>query len=318
MTNQLDSSGRLRHLITLEGLDKALLENLIDRAEGYLVPPGACPRNGSPFAGRSVANLFFEPSTRTRSSFELAAKRLGLHVLNLDVRSSSRTKGETILDTIYTLEAMACDVFVLRDSEPGLPDFIVQNVEPWVSVLNAGEADRNHPTQGLLDMLTIRRHKGDFSKLTVSIVGDILHSRVAQSAAHALKTLGVGQLRLIAPEFLMPGTADFTWAQRHTDIAAGIADADVIMTLRIQKERMNAAAIPDSQTYYQQYGLTPDRLALARPDAIVMHPGPMNRGTEIASEVADGPQSVIREQVANGVATRMAVMMTVLETLHGN
>jgi aspartate carbamoyltransferase catalytic subunit len=317
MTNQLDSSGKLQHLITLEGLDKPLLERLINRAEGYLVPPGSCPRNGSPFAGRSVANLFFEPSTRTRSSFELAAKRLGLHVLNLDVRSSSRTKGETILDTIYTLEAMACDIFVLRDSEPGLPEFIVRNVEPWVSVLNAGEADRNHPTQGLLDMLTMRRHKSDFSKLSVSIVGDILHSRVAHSAAHALETLGVGQLRLIAPESLMPAAGDYAWAERHTDIATGIADADVIMTLRIQKERMNSAAIPDSHTYYQQYGLTPERLKLARPDAIVMHPGPMNRGTEIASEVADGPQSVIREQVANGVATRMAVMMTVLETLHG-
>jgi len=318
MTMQLDSSGKLRHLISLEGLDKPLLERLIDRAEGYLTTPGDCPPNGSPFAGRSVANLFFEPSTRTRSSFELAAKRLGLHVLNLDVRTSSRTKGESILDTIYTLEAMACDIFVLRDSEPGLPNFIMQNVEPWVSVLSAGEADRNHPTQGLLDMLTMRRHKRDFSALSVSIVGDILHSRVARSAAHALRTLGVGRLRLIAPDSLMPGAGEFIGAERHANMETGIAGADVIMTLRIQKERMNSASIPDSESYFLQYGLTPERLALARPDAIVMHPGPMNRGTEIASEVADGPHSVIREQVTNGVATRMAVMMTVLETLHGN
>jgi aspartate carbamoyltransferase catalytic subunit len=317
MTMQLDSSGKLRHLITLKDLDKPMLEMLLDRADSFVAGGGALPRIGSDFAGRTVANLFFEPSTRTRSSFELAAKRLGLHVLNLDVRTSSRTKGETILDTIYTLEAMSCDIFVLRDSEPGMPGFIADNVDPWVSVLNAGEADRNHPTQGLLDVLTMRQHKKDFSQLSVSIIGDIRHSRVAHSTSHALKTLGVGQLRLIAPESLMPDADEFAGAERHTDIATGIADADVVMTLRIQKERMNAAAIPDSDSYSKQYGLNRERLALAKPDAIVMHPGPMNRGTEISSEVADGPQSVIREQVANGVATRMAVMLTVLETLHG-
>lgn len=318
MSTQLDSSGRLRHLITLEGMERSLLEFLLDRAESFVTTGGRLPPQGSDFAGRTVANLFFEASTRTRSSFELAAKRLGLHVLNLDVRNSSRTKGETILDTMYTLEAMACDLFVLRDSEPGLQEFIAGHTAPWVGVLNAGEANRNHPTQGLLDMLTIRRHKQRFEDLSVSIVGDIRHSRVARSAAHALETLGVGQLRLVAPQGLMPDDGEMSLAERHTDIERGIRDADVVMTLRIQKERMNAAAIPDEDSYFKQFGLTPDRLALARPDAIVMHPGPMNRGVEIASEVADGPHSVIREQVANGVATRMAVMLTVLETLHGN
>jgi aspartate carbamoyltransferase catalytic subunit len=318
MTSQLDSSGRLKHLLTLEGLHRSHIENLLERAEGYLVKPGALPRLGSPFAGRTAANLFFEPSTRTRASFELAAKRLGLHVLNLDVRSSSRAKGESILDTVYTLEAMHTDIFVLRDSEPGIPEFIAKNVEPWVSVLNAGEADRSHPTQGLLDTLTIRRHKKDLSKLCVSIVGDVLHSRVARSTGQALKALGVAELRLVAPEGLMPSEAELPGASRFTSLEEGIRDADVIMTLRIQKERMNAASIPDTAAYFSQFGLTSKRLALARPDAIVMHPGPMNRGTEIASDVADGPQSVIREQVANGVATRMAVMMTVLETLHGS
>ncbi len=317
MREQFDASGRLRHLISLDSFSRDRLTDLLDRASAYLRADGDMPAHESQFSGRTVANLFFEPSTRTRASFELAAKRLGLHVLNLDVRMSSRSKGESILDTVYTLEAMGTDIFVLRDSEPGVPAFIAANVEPHVSVLSAGEADVSHPTQGLLDVLTIRQHKKDFENLVVTVVGDIAHSRVARSLYEALRILGAGEIRLVAPEAFMPAEDSFAGTQRCSELEPALADADVVMALRIQRERMSQAAIPDPSEYYRQFGLTPARLALARPEAIVMHPGPMNRGVEIASEVADGPQSVIRRQVRNGVAVRMAVMTTVLETLHG-
>jgi aspartate carbamoyltransferase catalytic subunit len=262
-----------------------------------------------------VANLFFEPSTRTRVSFELAATRLGADVVNLDLHSSSRVKGETVLDTIYTLQSMLVDVFVMRDAEPGLPAYVASHVAPHVSVLNAGEAHVSHPTQGLLDTLTIRQHKGDLKSLSVAVVGDILHSRVARSTGRALLTLGVGELRLVSPASLMPEAAELEGARRFNTLAEGIRGADVVMALRIQRERMPEAASLDADTFNREWGITAENLRLARPGAIVMHPGPMNRGVEITSEVADGPQSVIRDQVRNGVAVRMAVLATIVRNV---
>jgi aspartate carbamoyltransferase catalytic subunit len=315
MQSQQDAAGGLRHLITLDGLPRDVLTSLLDRAESYRRRPGQPAYEGREMAGMTLANLFFEPSTRTRASFDLASRRLGAHVLNLDVHSSSRVKGETMLDTIYTLEAMNTDVFVIRDSEAGMPEFLIDHVAPHVSVISAGEAHMSHPTQGLLDMLTIRSHKRRFAGLKVALVGDVKHSRVARSAATALSTLGTTDVRLVAPAALLPSEDEFRGAQRFTRIEDGIAGADVVMMLRIQKERMAQAAALDDAAYFRDYGLTPARLKLASPSALVMHPGPMNRGVEIASEVADGPRSVIREQVNNGVAVRMAVLAAIATTL---
>lgn len=315
MRTQLDSAGGLRHLITLEGLARDSLTAILDRAETYRRIPGQPAYEGRELAGVTLANLFFEPSTRTRASFDLASRRLGAHVLNLEMGSSSRVKGETMLDTIYTLEAMNTDVFVIRDSEPGLPEFLIDHVAPHVSVISAGEAHLSHPTQGLLDVLTIRSHKRRFAGLKVAIVGDIKHSRVARSTATALATLGTTDVRLVGPQALLPGEDEFRGAQRFTRMEDGVAGADVVMMLRIQKERMAQAASLDDQAYFREYGLTQQRVKLASPSVLVMHPGPMNRGVEIASEVADGPRSVIREQVNNGVAVRMAVLASIAATL---
>ncbi|HEV7441395.1 MAG TPA: aspartate carbamoyltransferase catalytic subunit, partial [Steroidobacteraceae bacterium] len=240
------------------------------------------------------------------------AKRLGADVVNLEVQLSSRVKGESMLDTVYTLQSLHVDVMVIRDAEAGVPALVAGNVAPHVSVLSAGEAHVSHPTQGLLDALTVRQHKKRFEGLAIAIVGDIRHSRVARSSFHAFRTLGVADLRIVAPAVLMPEEAEFEGCSRHTSLAAGLKDVDVVMMLRIQKERMGQADLPDADRYFVQYGLTPERLSLARPDAIVMHPQPMNRGIEIASDVADGRQSVIRDQVRNGVAVRMAVLADVI------
>jgi len=315
MQSQLDSAGGLRHLTTLDGLSQDTITAILDRAERYRRLPGQPAYEGRELAGVTVANLFFEPSTRTRASFDLASRRLGAHVLNLDQEGSSRVKGETMLDTIYTLEAMNTDVFVIRDSEPGLPEFLIDHVAPHVSVISAGEAHVSHPTQGLLDALTIRTHKRRFAGLRIAIVGDIKHSRVARSTATAVATLGCTDLRLVAPGMLLPAEEEFRGAQRFTRIEDGIADADVIMMLRIQRERMVKSAALDDDAYFRDFGLDARRLRLASPSALVMHPGPMNRGVEISSEVADGPRSVIREQVNNGVAVRMAVMASIAATL---
>src|SRR6204780_340950 len=315
MRVQTDGAGGLRHLISLDGLTREALTAILDRAESYRRFPGQPAYEGRELAGVTVANLFFEPSTRTRASFDLASRRLGAHVLNMDMQSSSRAKGETMLDTIYTLEAMNTDIFVIRDNEPGIPEFLIDHVAPHVSVISAGEAHLSHPTQGLLDVLTIRTHKRRFTGLKVAIVGDIKHSRVARSAATALNTLGTTDLRLVAPEALLPEEAEFRGAQRFTRIEDGIAGADVVMMLRIQKERMAQAASLDDAAYFKDFGLTAQRLKLAAPSVLVMHPGPMNRGVEISSEVADGPRSVIREQVNNGVAVRMAVLASIATTL---
>jgi aspartate carbamoyltransferase catalytic subunit len=312
MTDQLRADGSLRHLITLEGLSRLQLEQLLERSQGMVRPLGARPAMSQLLAGSTVANLFMEPSTRTRVSFELAAKRLGAHVVNLEVQLSSRVKGESMLDTVYTLESLHVDAFVIRDAEAGVPQLVAAHVAPHVSVLSAGEAHVSHPTQGLLDALTIYQRKQRFAGLAVAIVGDIRHSRVARSAWHALHTLGVTDLRLVAPPALMPAADEFAGVTRCTDFSAGLEGADVVMMLRIQKERMGEADLPDNAGYFAAWGLTRERLKAARPDAIVMHPQPMNRGIEIAAEVADGPQSVIRDQVRNGVAVRMAVLAQAL------
>ena len=313
---QLDANGRLRHLLTLDGLDKTMLTDILDDAEGYLTEPGVLPASSQSLAGRSVANLFFEASTRTRASFDLAGKRLGADVLNLDVNTSSRKKGESILDTIYTLEAMHVDIMVVRDASAGVPAYIARHVLPHVSILNAGESDVSHPTQGLLDVLTMRQHKGAFENLVVAIVGDISHSRVAMSAAHALTTLGIGELRLISPPVLAPDQSRVPGARLLHDLAEGLADADVVMALRIQRERIgNLDGIPGIDEYFANFGISRESMKLAKPDAIVMHPGPMNRGIEIESALADGPQSVITQQVTNGVAVRMAVLDRVGKTM---
>jgi aspartate carbamoyltransferase catalytic subunit len=311
--SQYDAHGHLRHLITLDGMSSEQVRALLERAQRYLRRPGEIPAHGRSLAGITVGNIFTEPSTRTRSSFELAAKRLGADVLNLEIQLSSRVKGETVLDTIYTLQAMAVDVFVIRDAEPGVCQFVAEHVQEHVSVLSAGEAHLSHPTQGLLDALTILQYKGGFRDLVVAVVGDIKHSRVARSAYQVFTALEVGELRIVAPDALMPDEGEMPGTVRCDTLEDGIAHADVVMMLRIQKERMAQTTIPDPHEYFAKWGLTKQKLKLARPEAIVMHPGPMNRELEIASDVADGPHSVIRQQVTNGVAVRMAVLETVVE-----
>jgi aspartate carbamoyltransferase catalytic subunit len=314
---QLNADGSLRHLLTLKGLGKDILMELLDSAESFLSPEGSPPIRSNALDGRTVANLFFEPSTRTRASFDLAGKRLGADVLNLDVNTSSRKKGESILDTIYTLEAMQVDIMVVRDAGPGVPAYIARNVKDFVSVLNAGESDVSHPTQGLLDILTMRQHSNDFENMAVAIVGDIQHSRVARSAAHGLHTLGIGELRLVSPPAMAPDPDEMPFATVVNNLEDGLRDADVVMALRIQRERIgNLDGIPGIDEYFANFGISQERMKLAKPDAIVMHPGPMNRGIEIEGIVADSPQSRIARQVTNGVAIRMAVLERVMRTLN--
>ena len=306
---QFAADGSLRHLLTLKGLDRALLVDLLDDAQRFVTQPGAPVIRNRSLAGYTVANLFFEPSTRTRASFDLAGKRLGADVLNLDVNTSSRKKGESILDTIYTLQAMQVDIMVVRDASAGVPAYIARHVADHVSILNAGEADVSHPTQGLLDLLTIRQRKGRFDDLVVAIVGDIAHSRVARSAAQGLHTLGVAELRLVSPPALAPDPDEMPYASLYHDLDKGLRGADVVMALRIQRERIGGLeGIPGIDEYFANYGISAERMKLAAADAIVMHPGPMNRGIEIESSLADSPASVITRQVANGVAVRMAVL----------
>jgi len=326
MIEQRRADGSLRHLITLESLRRDEIESLLLRSQHYARSIGQRPPTGTALRGVTIANLFTEPSTRTRVSFELAGRRLGADVVNLEVQLSSRAKGETMLDTIFTLQALHFDVFVIRDAEPGVLAHVASHVAAGVSVLSAGEAHLSHPTQGLLDALTIRQHKGDIEPLCIAIVGDIRHSRVARSAYQVLRILDAREIRIVAPPALMPAPAEFPGCPRFETLETGLAGADVVMMLRIQKERFadtllpadapQADALPaDGEDYFNRYGLTPARLARARPDAIVMHPQPMNRGIEIASSIADGPQSVIRAQVSNGVAVRMAVLETVAGAL---
>lgn len=315
---QLNEKGQLRHLLSLGGLERHHLEAILDKASYYLTPIGEPPIHDNSLSGCTVVNLFFEPSTRTRASFELAAKRLDANVLSLDVNMSSRAKGESVIDTIYTLEAMQTDIFVVRDASTGVPASIARHVGPHISVLNAGESEVSHPTQGLLDLLTIQLNKGNPADLCVAIVGDIRHSRVARSAYEALQHFNVGELRIVGPESLLPDDGLFPNAVREVDLDRGVAGADVVMALRLQKERFaQMSDIPDPQEYFRRYGLTEERLANADKDVIVMHPGPMNRGVEIDTATADGPRSRIRQQVTCGTAIRMAVLSQVAEHIRG-
>jgi len=308
----LDASGELTHLLTLEGLSRQTLLEILDLAESFIAVGEREIKKVPLLRGKTVVNLFFEPSTRTRTTFEIAAKRLSADVINLAVSVSSTSKGETLLDTVRNLEAMRTDLFVVRHAESGAAHLIAQHSPPNVHIINAGDGRHAHPTQGLLDVFTIRRHKGAFENLKIALVGDILHSRVARSDIHALTTLGVKELRVIAPKTLLPTAVEKLGVIPYTDMEAGLKDVDVVMMLRIQRERMQGAHIPSEQEYFRVFGLTPDKLACAKPDAIVMHPGPMNRGLEIDSAVADGPRSVILPQVTYGIAVRMAVMAKIL------
>jgi len=308
MNLQLTEDGRLRHLLTLDGLPRAILTQILDTAESFMDVGEREVKKVPLLRGKSIFNLFFEPSTRTRTTFEIAAKRLSADVVNLNIATSSQTKGEAILDTVDNLAAMHADMFIVRHSQSGAAHFIARHVAPHISVVNAGDGRHAHPTQGLLDMFTIRRFKGEFHNLTVAIVGDVLHSRVARSQIHALTTLGVPEVRVIGPKTLLPTGVEQMGVKVFHDMQTGLAGCDVVIMLRLQSERMKGARLPSSQEYFKFFGLTQEKLALAKPDAIVMHPGPMNRGVEIASEVADGPQSVILPQVTYGIAVRMAVM----------
>ena len=309
---QLDSSGKLRHLLTTEGLPRSLLERLLDRAEPYARAAEAGVKKDPLLTGKTVVNLFFENSTRTRTTFELAAARLSADVVNLHVQASSTVKGETLLDTLKTIEAMQVDLFVIRHEASGAAHFFAEQAAPGVAILNAGDGRHAHPTQALLDAFTIRRHKQQFAGLSVAIVGDIVHSRVARSNIHALRTLGVTDLRLIGPPTLIPAGIDALGVTIEHDLMRGLEGVDVVILLRLQKERMVGAFLPSLGEFHRDYGLTAERLAKLKPDVLLMHPGPINRGVEIAGDVAYGERSVILDQVQNGVAVRMAVMAEIL------
>jgi len=311
-SNQLTENGQLRHFLTIEGLKRPLLTEIMDRAEQFSSISNRQVKKVPLLRGKTIINLFFENSTRTRSTFELAAKRLSADVMNFNISTSATSKGESLLDTLHNLEAMHTDMFVVRHDQSGAAEFIAQHVAPHVSVINAGDGCHAHPTQAMLDMFTIRRHKQDFANLRVAIIGDILHSRVARSQIQALATLGVGEIRVIGPQTLLPRESQTLGVHVYRDMASGLEDVDVVITLRLQLERMQGALLPSAREYYRCYGLTEEKLKYAKPDAIVMHPGPINRGVEIASSVADGPQSVILEQVTHGIAIRMAVMSMAL------
>lgn len=306
---QLNANGQLRHFLSLDNLPRPLLTELLDTADSFLEVGARAVKKVPLLRGKTVCNVFFENSTRTRTTFELAAKRLSADVITLNVSTSSTSKGETLFDTLRNLEAMAADMFVVRHADSGAAHFIAEHVCPQVAIINGGDGRHAHPTQGMLDMLTIRRHKGDFEKLSVAIVGDILHSRVARSNMLALRTLGCQDIRVVAPRTLLPiGLEDSYGVKTFTDMTAGLKDVDVVIMLRLQRERMQGGLLPSEGEYYKLFGLTTQRLAQAKPDAIVMHPGPINRGVEIESAVADGSQSVILNQVTYGIAVRMAVL----------
>ena len=305
---QLNKNGELHHLLSLEGLPADVLRQILDTAESFVGVTRREVKKVPLLRGKAVFNLFFEASTRTRTTFEIAAKRLSADVINLAINVSSQSKGESVLDTVANLAAMQADMFIVRHAASGAPHLIAKHVAPDIHIINAGDGRHAHPTQGLLDMYTIRHYKGDFTRLRVAIVGDILHSRVARSQIHALTTLGCPEIRVIGPKTLLPAQVDRLGVQVYPDMKSGLKDVDVVMMLRLQNERMNGALLPSAQEFYKYYGLTEDKLALARPDAIVLHPGPMNRGVEIDSSVADGKQSVILPQVTFGIAIRMAVM----------
>jgi aspartate carbamoyltransferase catalytic subunit len=311
---QLNEHGRLRHFLTIEGLSRDLLVQILDTAESFATLPGRPVKKVPLLRGRIITNLFFESSTRTRTTFELAAKLLSADIINFNINVSATSKGETLLDTLRNIEAMHSDMFVVRHSQSGAAHFIAEHAAPRVSVINAGDGRHAHPTQAMLDMFTIRKHKGDFTPLRVAIVGDVLHSRVARSQILALNTLGVSEVRVVGPRTLLPTEARTLGVHVYHDLEDGIRDVDVVIMLRLQNERMDGALLPNEHEYFHLYGLTDERLENAKPDAIVMHPGPMNRGIEMDSAVADGPRSVILQQVSYGIAVRMAVLSMAMQS----
>ena len=298
----------MRHFLKIGGLNKKTLTRILDTAESFIGVDDQAVKKVPLLRGKTIVNLFFEPSTRTLTTFELAAKRLSADVLNINVATSSTTKGESLLDTLFNLAAMNTDMFIIRHPESGAADFIAKYVAPHVSIINAGDGRHAHPTQAMLDVFTMRKHHKDFPDVNVAIVGDILHSRVARSQIEALTTLGIREVRVIAPRTLLPAHVEQLGVREFQNCNQGLRDVDIIIMLRLQKERMQGAFIPSEHEYFQLYGLTPERLALANPNAIVMHPGPINRGVEISSEVADGHQSVILQQVNYSIAVRMAIL----------
>ena len=309
---QYDKAGQLRHFLTVEGLERETLVHILDTAESFITFGEREIKKVPILRGKTVVNLFFENSTRTRTTFEIAAKRLSADVINLNPTRLSTSKGESVLDTVKTLEAMHTDLFVVRDAHSGAAFLIAQHVPAHVAVINAGDGRHAHPTQAMLDMFTIRQYKKEFNDLSVAIVGDILHSRVARSQIHALNILGVPEIRVIAPKTLLPTEVERLGVHPHSDMSLGLKDVDVVIMLRLQLERMQGTLIASEQEYFNLYGLTADKLAHAKPDALVMHPGPINRGLEIASDVADGPHSVILDQVTNGIAVRMSIMAMIM------
>ncbi len=299
----------MKHLLSITDLSKARIQSLLDRAEVLLRDVVKKNRQLDTLSGRVVTNLFFEPSTRTQFSFTVAAFRLGAYVLNPTISNISTVKGETLLDTVKAFTAMGTQLFVVRHNQEKTNEWLAQQIENQAVIVNGGDGCHQHPTQALLDLLTIRQYKGDdFKALTVAIIGDIAHSRVARSLIQAFRIMGCNQIRLIAPSEFLPAEVEDWQVSTYQSMPEGLSNVDVIMTLRIQHERMQAAAIPHPDKFFNQYGLTPQHLSFAKPDAIVMHPGPMNQGIEIEASVANGQQSVIFEQITNGVAMRMAVI----------
>ncbi len=314
MTNlQLNTEGKLKHFLTIEGLSKEILTEILDTAESFSELSKQQVKKVPLLRGKTIVNLFFENSTRTRTTFELAATRLSADSLSMNIATSATSKGESLLDTIHNLEAMHVDMFVVRHAISGAGHFIAQNTAAHISVINAGDGQHAHPTQAMLDMFTIRQHKHSFDQLKVAIIGDILHSRVARSQIQALNTLGTQEVRVIAPKTLLPSQVESMGVTAYNSIEKGLKDVDVIIMLRLQKERMTSALLPSEREYFKCFGLTEERLKLAKPNAIVMHPGPINRGVEIESSIADGPQSVILQQVSNGISVRMAIMSITLQ-----
>ena len=311
---QLSADGKLKHLLSIEGLSREMVENILETADQFVSVGDREVKKVPLLRGKSVFNLFFENSTRTRTTFEIAAKRLSADVINLNINASSTSKGESLLDTIDNLAAMNADMFIVRHSQSGAAHLIAQHVKPGIAVINAGDGRHAHPTQGLLDMYTIRHYKKFFHNLSIAIVGDVLHSRVARSDIHALTTLGCPDVRVIGPKTLIPTDVERMGVSVFYDMHRGLEGCDVVIMLRLQNERMNGALLPSANEFFKCYGLTSAKLARAKPDAIVMHPGPMNRGVEIDSPIADGRQSVILPQVTFGIAVRMAVMATVTGT----
>ncbi|NOQ64832.1 MAG: aspartate carbamoyltransferase catalytic subunit [Methyloprofundus sp.] len=314
---QLNAQGKLQHFLSIEGLDQSLLTEILDTAESFAEVSKQSVKKIPLLRGKTIVNLFFENSTRTRATFELAATRLSADILSMNIATSATSKGESLLDTIRNMEAMQVDMFVVRHSLSGAPHFIAQHVADHISVINAGDGQHEHPTQAMLDMFTIRQVKQQFAGLRVAIVGDILHSRVARSQIHALNILGAEEVRVIAPKTLLPTDVESLGVSVFNDLDNGLKNVDVIIMLRLQKERMNSALLPSESEYFKCFGLSDERLKIANSDAIVMHPGPINRGVEISSSVADGPQSVILQQVSNGIAVRMAVMSMAMRNNEG-